>query len=41
MNKPVKPSVKIDMSPDAIDKRLHDLSELYKLGISIQNVKVK
>lgn len=30
---------KVDMSPEAIDGRLRELGQLYKLGIAIQSAK--
>lgn len=30
---------KVDMSPEAIDRRLRDLDQLYELGISLQKAK--
>jgi hypothetical protein len=30
---------KVDMSPEAIDRRLRELGQLYKLGISLQKAK--
>jgi len=30
---------KFDMSPEAIDRRLRELGELYKLGIAIREAK--
>lgn len=29
----------VEMSPEAIDRRLLDLAQLYKLGIAIQNAR--
>lgn len=29
----------VDMSPDAVDQRLRDLTQLYKLGISVRDAK--
>ncbi len=29
----------VDMSPEAIDQRLRDVSQLYKLGMSIKGAK--
>jgi hypothetical protein len=30
---------KVDMSPEAIDRRLRELGQLYELGISLQKAK--
>jgi|GEM_PF-2309911 len=32
-------SYKFDMSPEAIDRRLRELGQLYKLGMAIQHAK--
>lgn len=29
----------VDMSPDAIDRRLRDLSQLYELGMALRDAK--
>jgi hypothetical protein len=31
---------RIDMSPEAIDQRLRDLSQLHKLGLSLRDVQL-
>lgn len=31
---------KVDMSPQAVDQRLRDVAQLYRLGVSLQNAKV-
>jgi len=31
--------MQVEMSPEAIDRRLLDLAQLYKLGIAIQNAR--
>jgi hypothetical protein len=33
------PTRRVDMSPEAVDQRLRDLGQLYKLGISIRDSK--
>lgn len=30
---------RVDMSPEAIDRRMRDLAQLYKLGIAIQEAR--
>ena len=34
------PTRQVDMSPKAIDQRLRDLAQLYKLGMSLRDVKL-
>ncbi len=34
------PTQRVDMSPEAIDQRLRDLAQLYKLGMSLRDVKL-
>ncbi len=36
MNTPKPPQLKFDMSQEAVDQRLRDVSELFQLGISLQ-----
>ncbi len=31
--------IQVEMSPEAIDRRLLDLAQLYKLGIAIRNAR--
>jgi hypothetical protein len=38
-NRPDKNLSKFDMSPEAIDRRLRELGQLYKLGMAIQKAK--
>lgn len=38
-NRPDKKLSKLDMSPEAIDRRLRELGQLYKLGMAIQKAK--
>ena len=38
-NRPDKKFYKFDMSPEAIDHRLRELAQLYKLGMAIQKAK--
>ena len=38
-NQKIKRMKQVDMSPEAIDRRLMDLAQLYKLGISIQDAR--
>ena len=33
------PTSRVDMSPEAIDQRLRDLGQLYKLGMSLRDSK--
>ena len=42
MAKPVShvPTRQVDMSAEAIDQRLRDLAQLYKLGMSLRDVKL-
>jgi hypothetical protein len=35
----IKKIKQVEMSPEAIDRRLLDLAQLYKLGIAIQNAR--
>ena len=35
----IKRKIQADMSPEAIDRRLLDLAQLYKLGISIKDAR--
>lgn len=32
-------TIEVDMSPEAIDQRLRDLGQLYKLGLSFRDVR--
>jgi hypothetical protein len=34
-----KPTSGVDMSPQAIDRRLRELGQLYKLGMSLQKAR--
>lgn len=36
MNTPKPPQLKFDMSQEAVDQRLRDVSELFQLGMSLQ-----
>ncbi len=38
-SRPDKKQYQIDMSPEAIDRRLRELGQLYKLGMEIQKAK--
>lgn len=38
-NRPDKKLYQFDMSPEAIDRRLRELGQLYKLGMAIQKAK--
>ena len=31
---------KVDMSPDAVDQRLRDVAQLYKLGVSLRDAEL-
>ncbi|UCH96699.1 MAG: hypothetical protein JSV88_07565 [Candidatus Aminicenantes bacterium] len=35
----IKRIIQVEMSPEAIDRRLLDLAQLYKLGIAIQDAR--
>ncbi len=35
----IKRTIEVDMSPEAIDRRLRDVSQLYKLGQMIKTAK--
>ncbi len=35
----IKRIIKVEMSPEAIDRRLKDLAQLYKLGIAIRDAR--
>lgn len=39
INQPDQKYYKFDMSPEAIDRRLRELGQLYKLGMSIRQAK--
>lgn len=38
-NRPDKKQYQFDMSPEAIDRRLRELGQLFKLGMAIQKAK--
>jgi hypothetical protein len=39
INQPDKKNYKFDMSPEAIDRRLRELGQLYTLGMAIRQAK--
>jgi hypothetical protein len=38
-NREINRIIQVEMSPEAIDRRLLELAQLYKLGIAIQNAR--
>ncbi len=36
-----RPTKEVDMSPEAIDRRLRNVSQLYKLGMAIREARSK